>query len=123
VADVLLPDGRVLNQELVRSGLAWWYRKYAPHDGTLAKLEAEAKTENRGRWFHPGALTPWDWRISGSDLPPSLRIKFIGNQKSRVYHRPGCSNAAEMSEANRVLFDTVEAAEKSGYRVGKDCHR
>jgi micrococcal nuclease len=24
VADVLLPDGRSLNQELVKAGLAWW---------------------------------------------------------------------------------------------------
>ena len=26
VGDVLLPDGRSLNQELVRAGMAWWYR-------------------------------------------------------------------------------------------------
>jgi hypothetical protein len=29
VADVILPDGRTLNRELVRAGLAWWYRKYS----------------------------------------------------------------------------------------------
>jgi micrococcal nuclease len=27
VAEVILPDGRSLNQEMVREGLAWWYRK------------------------------------------------------------------------------------------------
>jgi endonuclease YncB( thermonuclease family) len=27
VADVILPDGRTLNHELVRRGVAWWYRK------------------------------------------------------------------------------------------------
>jgi len=32
VGEVLLPDGRSLNQELVRAGLAWWYRPYAPND-------------------------------------------------------------------------------------------
>jgi endonuclease YncB( thermonuclease family) len=26
VAEVLLPDGRSLNQELIKAGLAWWYR-------------------------------------------------------------------------------------------------
>ena len=29
VADVILPDGRSLNRELVAAGLAWWYRKYS----------------------------------------------------------------------------------------------
>jgi endonuclease YncB( thermonuclease family) len=37
VGDVLLPDCRSLNQELVRAGLAWWYRQYAPNDTTLAQ--------------------------------------------------------------------------------------
>ncbi len=38
VADVILPDGRLLNHELVRRGLAWWYRKYAPNDASLSIL-------------------------------------------------------------------------------------
>src|SRR4029434_2766430 len=28
VGEVLLPDGRSLNQELVKAGMAWWYRPY-----------------------------------------------------------------------------------------------
>jgi endonuclease YncB( thermonuclease family) len=36
VAEVLLPDGRLLNQELVHAGIAWWYRQYAAHETTLA---------------------------------------------------------------------------------------
>jgi micrococcal nuclease len=48
VGEVLLPDGRSLNQELVRAGMAWWYRQYAPHDTTLAQLEAEAQVAKRG---------------------------------------------------------------------------
>jgi endonuclease YncB( thermonuclease family) len=30
LADVLLPDGTNVNQELVKQGWCWWYRKYAP---------------------------------------------------------------------------------------------
>jgi micrococcal nuclease len=48
VADVVLPDGRVLNEELVKAGLAWWYRKYARNIGTLSQLEAEAREAKRG---------------------------------------------------------------------------
>src|SRR5262249_32928326 len=38
VGDALLPDGRSLNQELVKAGMAWWYQPYAPNDPTLAQL-------------------------------------------------------------------------------------
>jgi endonuclease YncB( thermonuclease family) len=39
VAEITLPDGRVLNHELVRAGLAWWYRKYARTHAELKRLE------------------------------------------------------------------------------------
>src|SRR5207245_8039450 len=29
IGDVVLPDGRTLNRELVAAGLAWWYRRYS----------------------------------------------------------------------------------------------
>jgi len=44
VGEVLLPDGRSLNHELVRAGLAWWYWRYTPDDETLAQLEREASS-------------------------------------------------------------------------------
>jgi endonuclease YncB( thermonuclease family) len=43
VGEVLLPDGRSLSQELVRAGMAWWYRPYAAKDTTLVQLEAETR--------------------------------------------------------------------------------
>lgn len=32
IADVILPDGASLNQELVKQGWCWWFRKSAPAD-------------------------------------------------------------------------------------------
>src|SRR5690242_19455816 len=32
VAEIILPDGRNLNRELVKAGMAWWYRQYAKHN-------------------------------------------------------------------------------------------
>ena len=58
VGEVLLPDGRSLNQELVKAGMAWWYRQYAPHDTTLAQLEAEAQTAKRGLWADTHPVPP-----------------------------------------------------------------
>jgi micrococcal nuclease len=62
VAEVFLADGRVLNRELVRAGLAWWYRRYAPRDGELADLEREARQARRGLWADADPLAPWEWR-------------------------------------------------------------
>jgi micrococcal nuclease len=64
VADVILPDGRNLNQELVRTGFAWWLRRYAPNDSTLAELEAEARAAKRGLWADPKPVPPWEWRAT-----------------------------------------------------------
>ena len=61
VGDVLLPDGRNLNREMVRAGYAWWYRKYSK-DASLGKLEEEARLARRGLWQDKVPMAPWEWR-------------------------------------------------------------
>lgn len=53
LADVTLPDGRVLNQELVKVGMCWWFRKQAPKDTVLEGLEKEAREAKHGFWADP----------------------------------------------------------------------
>ena len=60
---VTLEDGRVLNRELVRAGLAWWYRKYSRDEG-LGLLEMEARAAGRGLWADVAPVAPWRWRKS-----------------------------------------------------------
>ena len=62
LGDVLLPDGMNLNQELVRQGVCWWYRKYAPGDTMLEGLEKEAREAKKGLWADPQPVPPWKWR-------------------------------------------------------------
>lgn len=62
LGEVVLPDGRNLNQELVKAGLAWWYRQYAPGNTALERLEQEARTAKRGLWVDPNPVPPWEWR-------------------------------------------------------------
>ena len=62
IGDVILPGRRVLNQELVAAGLAWWYKKYAPRDDTLRVLEEQARTKKLGLWADPHPVPPWSWR-------------------------------------------------------------
>jgi endonuclease YncB( thermonuclease family) len=54
--------GGSLNQMLVRDGLAWWYRRYAPRDGRLESLERAARNANQGLWSRLNPTPPWDWR-------------------------------------------------------------
>ena len=59
---VILPDGLNLNQELVKEGRCWWYRKYAPGDTVLEGLENEARKARKGLWVDPQPVPPWEWR-------------------------------------------------------------
>lgn len=62
LADVLLPDGMSLNQELVKLGWRWWYRMYAPGNTVLEGLGKEAREERKGLWVDPAPMPPWEWR-------------------------------------------------------------
>lgn len=65
LGDVLLPDGMNLNQELVKQGWCWWYRKYAPRDTVLEGLEKDGREAKKGLWADPQPVPPWEWRGKG----------------------------------------------------------
>ena len=124
VAEITLADGRILNEELVGAGFAWWHPKYAPNDARLRALEKEAKEKTLGLWADANPIPPWEWRETmGVTLPPELASKNVGNRRSRIYHAPGCKIVFQMAARNRVPFDSEEAAKAAGYRPGKDCHK
>ena len=62
LGDVLLSDGTNVNQELVKQGWCWWYRKYAPENGELERLETEAREAKKGLWADPQPVPPWEAR-------------------------------------------------------------
>jgi micrococcal nuclease len=62
LADVLLPDGTHVNHTLVKNGWCWWYRKYAPRNTELARLEQNARETKQGLWVGPTHIPPWQWR-------------------------------------------------------------
>ncbi len=61
LGEVILPDGRSLNRELVRNGYAWWYRRYS-NDPVLQQLEDEARRARRGLWRDRNPVPPWEFR-------------------------------------------------------------
>jgi micrococcal nuclease len=54
-------DGESFNKELLRKGMAWWYRKYLPFEMELADLEEQARKEKIGLWAHPSPIPPWEF--------------------------------------------------------------
>jgi len=120
VAEVILPNGRSLNRELVGQGMAWWYHRLAPGNDDLAKLEAGARTAKLRLWSQLGAVPPWDWR-HGRGVPVTAEV--IGNRKSHIYRLPRCRGAAAMTAENRISFNSSTEAEAKGYRRAGDCRR
>ena len=77
LADMLLPDGTNVNHALVKDGWCWWYRKYAPGDVELERLEIEAREAKKGLWQDSAFIPPWVYRkakrghaLNLSDLVP-----------------------------------------------------
>ena len=68
VADVILPDGRNLNIEIVKAGFAWWFRKYAPKDSVLEGLESEERHTKRGLWVDRDPVLPSEYRPQKESL-------------------------------------------------------
>jgi micrococcal nuclease len=62
LADVLIADGTNVNHELVKEGWCWWYRKFAPGDTELKRLEQDARDAKKGLWADPKRISPWEWR-------------------------------------------------------------
>ena len=59
--EVLLADGRSLNEELVRAGLAWQQSRFWVR-GSLEPLEREARQAKRGLWVESSPVAPWDFK-------------------------------------------------------------
>ena len=141
IGDVILKDGRSLNQELVKAGYAWWYRKYAQGNTVLKTLEAEARETQAGLWNDPHPIPPWDFRHRGARTPikpgpsstSSPKVGFhsdsfdslpvVGNLRSGKYHRPDCPSYNQIAKRNRVPFGTAQEAREAGYALAGNCPR
>lgn len=58
---VILPDGKILNEELLKAGLAWHYTYYDKTE-KFAKLQRTAKRGKVGLWRHKKPIPPWEFR-------------------------------------------------------------
>ena len=47
--------------------------------------------------------------------------KVLGSVNSDKYHLPECPGAKQISEKNKIWFDSPEEAEKAGYKPAANC--
>ncbi|MBL7648327.1 MAG: thermonuclease family protein [Candidatus Hydrogenedentes bacterium] len=119
VGIVTVPDGRVLNQELIKAGLAHWYEAYARNDSLLKGLQDEAKSAKRGVWSRPDTVAPWDFRkekrepsaVAPSKPSPAPRTSKVPAKTDRKvnevfitetgskYHRGSCRSLKKSKRA------------------------
>lgn len=127
-------DGEMLNEKLVRMGLARVAYVYAPNVRYVDQLRAaqdKAKAENLGIWSIDGYVTDKgfsaDTSTQGVQAPttsaPSTKdasctIKGNINSKGeKIYHMPG---GAYYEKTNpEEMFCSTQDAEKAGFRASK----
>ncbi|AKD05302.1 thermonuclease family protein [Pontibacter korlensis] len=139
VGTIILPDGRSLNEELVRNGYAWHYKAYS-NDKNLANAEADARRFKRGLWQDAKPVAPWDFRkeqrsgsssstassTSNAPIPAGAtkRTVYLCNSGgSSVYHLD--SSCHVLKRCKEEVIKTTEAAaiREYGRRADKTCSR
>jgi endonuclease YncB( thermonuclease family) len=143
--------GGDLSEMLVRDGLAWWYRRYAPDAAELERLEQQARNAGRGLWSRPNPVPPWKWRdrnSSGGGQPaddrdcsdfstqPEAQRFFERHQPADPHRLDGDGNGVaceslpgggEASSAVNALFDAASSGPSTGdsnvgWRLGVGLH-
>jgi len=47
--------------------------------------------------------------------------KVVGSKNSDKYHLPDCPGAKQIAEKNKIWFNSIEEAEKAGYKPAANC--
>jgi len=76
IAVVINHKKQVVNQEMIKQGFAWHYKKYSS-DSLYANLEATAKRNKIGLWSDPNPTAPWDWRKNKTKIIKIYTINSV----------------------------------------------
>ncbi len=136
VCKVLLPSGEDVDLDQVKAGYAWHYKQYAfsqseDDQAKYGAAEDAAREAHLGLWADAHPVQPQDFRHGTQSRlcfdPPEHRTMCAyngpvrGNQRSHIYHWPGCPNYDDIADYNRVEFPNRQAAEAAGFRAARNC--
>ena len=109
LAYVFLPDGSMVNEKLLQSGLAYclYWMPNVKYEARLLKAQRQAMQNRCGMWR--------EWREKEG--------RYIGNRNSRRFHAASCPEAKRISPKNRILFSKRWDAFWAGYAPSKGCQK
>ena len=61
IAIVVNNKKQIVNQEMIKLGMAWHFKKYSK-DKLYAQLEIQARKQQKGLWQLSNPVPPWEWR-------------------------------------------------------------
>ncbi|WP_417023856.1 thermonuclease family protein, partial [Bilophila wadsworthia] len=111
VAEIILPDGRSLNEQLLQQGMASFYaHKNLPSQlvRRLTAAQKDALDKRAGCWGF--ILTR-----------PQAQEPYIGNRNSKRFFSKACLRTANISKKNQIRFSDLEEAFRLGYAPARPC--
>ena len=107
LAYVFLPDGSMVNERLLQSGLAFclFIMPNVKHESRLLAAQRAAMRARSGLWQ--------SWREEEG--------RYVGNRNSRRFHLASCPEAKRIAPRNRVLFSKRWDAFWAGYSPSREC--
>ena len=134
VGTVIVEDGRVLNEELVHAGLAWYYRVSPVKNPRLQRLEQGAFQNRLGLWVEKEPIPPWEFRRESTlpELPATasevdydriFHYGMIGNRSSKKFRWPACKHYRLSRPGQALIFHSRQQARQMGFQPAKDCPR
>ena len=132
VGEVITEEGRVLNEELVYAGLAWYYRVNPVRNPRLQRLEQYAFSKILGLWVEKEPIPPWAFRRESRIPEVPLTVKqvdydrifhygLIGNRRTKTVRWPACKNYRISRPRKPLIFHSLEQAHQMGFTPAKDC--
>ncbi|MGD9733575.1 MAG: thermonuclease family protein [Desulfamplus sp.] len=117
--------GTILNAEIVKAGLAWYYGQYCKSTFCAAwqQLEQQARSNKIGLWSIANPQPPWEFRRGAKEsrpvkdtivnTAPDAAGSFHGNVSSKKFHRQGCKHYD--CKSCTAIFGSREEAVNAGY--------
>jgi len=132
ICRAILQDGRVLNDEMLASGLAWHYRVRPEPLERLIRLEHFAFSHSMGLWMQKNPIPPWEFRrerllpdapVSANSVDYDLIFQYgmVGDRQSKKYQWPDCKHYRSWHPRQPVTFTNMVEAENLGYLPSKGC--
>ena len=134
IGEVIVEDGRVLNEELVHAGLAWYYRVNPIKNERLKKLEQVAFSSKLGLWVEPEPIPPWEFRRESHipDAPTTaeqvdydriFHYGVVGHRRTKTIRWPACKKYPQTRPQQALIFHSLQQAHQMGFKPAKDCPR